>query len=151
MLVRITEDVLDPAEAIAAVADPAAGAIDVFMGVVRNSNMGRDVAYLEYDAYPPMGEKLMAELAQEAIEEYGLRKVAIMHRIGRLEIGETSLLIALSSGHRSEAFAGGKWLVDEVKRRLPVWKKEVWSDGEEWIEGPESLGMQQGGAGPARR
>lgn len=151
MLVRITEDVLDPAEAIAAVADPGAGAIDVFMGVVRNSNLGRDVAYLEYDAYPPMAEKLLAELAQEAIDEYGLRKVAILHRIGRLEIGETSLLIALSSGHRAEAFAGGKWLVDEVKRRLPVWKKEVWSDGEEWIEGPESLGMRQSDAGPAGR
>lgn len=142
MIARVTADPLDPNEAIAAVEDPAAGAIDLFLGVVRNTNKGRDVAYLEYDAYPEMAEKLMAELGQQAIDEFGLRKVALFHRTGRLEIGETSLLIAISSGHRAEAFAAGKWLVDEVKKRVPVWKKEVWSDGEEWIEGPESLGLQ---------
>lgn len=143
MLSRVTSEPLSPDEAIAAVADPAAGAIDLFLGVVRNTNKGRDVAYLEYDAYAPMAEKLMADLGAEAIEEFALRKVALFHRTGRLEIGETSLLIAISSGHRAEAFAAGKWLVDEVKKRVPVWKKEVWSDGEEWIEGPESLGLQQ--------
>jgi molybdopterin synthase catalytic subunit len=142
MIARVTAAPLDPNEAIEAVSDPAAGAIDLFLGVVRNSNKGRDVAYLEYDAYPEMAEKLMADLGQEAVEEYGLRKVALYHRTGRLEIGETSLLIAISSGHRAEAFAAGKWLVDEVKKRVPVWKKEVWSDGEEWIEGPESLAFQ---------
>jgi molybdopterin synthase catalytic subunit len=147
MIARVTAAPLDPDEAIEAVADPAAGAIDVFLGVVRNTNKGRDVAYLEYDAYPEMAEKLMADLGQQAIDEFGLRKVALYHRIGRLEIGETSLLIAISSGHRAEAFSAGKWLVDEVKKRVPVWKKEVWSDGEEWIEGPESLGLQDTGAG----
>jgi molybdopterin synthase catalytic subunit len=144
MLSRVQSEPLSTDEAIAAVADPAAGAIDVFLGVVRNNNKGRDVAYLEYDAYAPMAEKLMAELGQEAIEQFGLQKVALFHRTGRMEIGETSLLIALSAGHRAETFAAGKWLVDEVKKRVPVWKKEVWTDGEEWIEGPESLGMQQG-------
>ncbi len=144
MLSRVQGEPLSTDEAIAAVADPAAGAIDVFLGVVRNNNKGRDVAYLEYDAYAPMAEKLMAELGQEAIEQFGLQKVALFHRTGRMEIGETSLLIALSAGHRAETFAAGKWLVDEVKKRVPVWKKEVWTDGEEWIEGPESLGMQPG-------
>jgi molybdopterin synthase catalytic subunit len=142
MIARVTDAPLDPNEAIEAVGDPAAGAIDLFLGVVRNTNKGRDVAYLEYDAYPEMAEKLMADLGQQAIDKYGLRKVALYHRTGRLEIGETSLLIAISSGHRAEAFTAGKWLVDEVKKRVPVWKKEVWSDGEEWIEGPESLGLQ---------
>ncbi len=143
MLSRVQSEPLSTEEAIAAVADPAAGAIDVFLGVVRNNNKGRDVAYLEYDAYAPMAEKLMADLGQEAIEQFGLQKVALFHRTGRMEIGETSLLIAMSAGHRAETFAAGKWLVDEVKKRVPVWKKEVWTDGEEWIEGPESLGMQQ--------
>jgi molybdopterin synthase catalytic subunit len=142
MIARVTDAPLDPNEAIEAVGDPAAGAIDLFLGVVRNTNKGRDVAYLEYDAYPEMAEKLMADLGQQAIDKYGLRKVALYHRTGRLQIGETSLLIAISSGHRAEAFTAGKWLVDEVKKRVPVWKKEVWSDGEEWIEGPESLGLQ---------
>jgi molybdopterin synthase catalytic subunit len=143
MLVRVTPDVLDPAEAIAAVATPAAGAINVFLGVVRDNNLGRNVGHLEYEAYPEMAEKVMRELGREAIQRYELEKVAILHRTGRLEIGETSLLIAISSGHRAESFEGGHWLVNEIKKRVPVWKKEVWEDGEEWIEGPESLGRQK--------
>ena len=146
MVSRVQSEQLSTDEAIAAVADPAAGAIDVFLGVVRNNNKGRDVAYLEYDAYPEMAEKVMANLGQEAVEQFGLQKVALYHRTGRLEIGETSLLIAISAGHRAEPFAAGKWLVDEVKKRVPVWKKEVWTDGEEWIEGPESLALQRPGA-----
>jgi molybdopterin synthase catalytic subunit len=148
MIARVTVDPLEPNEAIAAVADPGAGAIDVFLGVVRNSNKGREVAYLEYDAYPAMAEKLMEDLGRQAVEQFDLKDVALYHRTGRLEIGETSLLIAISSGHRAAAFAAGKWLVDEVKKRVPVWKKEVWSDGEEWIEGPESLGLQGATPGP---
>jgi molybdopterin synthase catalytic subunit len=143
MLVRVTPDPLDPAEAIAAVATPGAGAINVFLGVVRDNNLGRAVGHLVYEAYPEMAEKVMAELGEQAVELFGLERVALLHRTGRLEIGETSLLIAISSGHRGESFKGGHWLVDEVKKRVPVWKKEVWEDGEEWIEGPESLGVQK--------
>lgn len=143
MLIRVTESVLDPAEAIAAVANPVAGAINVFLGVVRNNNLGRQVDYLDYEAYPSMAEKVMGELAKEAMERFGLEGVAVLHRTGRLEIGETSLLIAISCGHRAESFEGGHWLVNEVKKRVPVWKKEVWEGGESWIEGPESMGLQQ--------
>ncbi len=143
MLIRVTAGVLDPAEAIAAVASPAAGAINVFLGVVRDNNLGRRVDHLVYDAYPSMAEKVMRELADEAKARFGLEDCAILHRTGRLAIGETSLLIAISCGHRAESFDGGHWLVNEVKKRVPVWKKEVWEDGEEWIEGPESLGLQQ--------
>ncbi|MFN0093875.1 MAG: molybdenum cofactor biosynthesis protein MoaE [Dehalococcoidia bacterium] len=142
MLIAVTDQVLDPNAAIAAVASPAAGAIDVFLGVVRNNNLGRRVGHLVYDAYPSMAEKVMAQIAQEAKERFGLEDVAVLHRTGRLEIGEASLLIAVSCGHRKASFEGGHWLVDEVKKRVPVWKKEVWEDGEAWIEGPESLGMQ---------
>ena len=146
MLIRVTDAILDVNEAIDAVRRDSAGAVNVFLGVVRNMNKGRDVAYLEYEAYAPMAEKVMLEIAEEAKEQFGLEDCAVLHRTGRLEIGEPSLLVALSSGHRPESFDGGRWMVDEIKKRVPVWKKEVWSDGEEWIEGPESLGVQQAGS-----
>ena len=147
MLIRVTPDILDTDEAIAAVESPAAGAVNVFLGVVRNNNLGRSVQYLEYDAYPAMAEKVMRELADAAKERFGLEDVAVLHRTGRLEIGEASLLIAVSCGHRAESFEAGHWLVNEIKKKVPVWKKEVWEDGEAWIEGPESMGLQQAPAG----
>lgn len=147
MLIRVTPDVLDTNEAIAAVETPEAGAVNVFLGVVRNNNLGRAVQYLEYDAYPAMAEKVMRELGEEARARFGLEDVAVLHRTGRLEIGEASLLVAVSCGHRAESFEAGHWLVNEIKKKVPVWKKEVWEDGEEWIEGPESMGIQQAPAG----
>ena len=142
MLIRVTAEILDPAEAIASVASPRAGAINVFLGVVRDNNLGRSVHFLDYEAYPSMAEKVMLEIAEESVLRFGFEDVAVLHRTGRLEIGETSLLIAVSSGHRAESFEGGHWLVNEIKKRVPVWKKEVWADGESWVEGPESLGVQ---------
>ena len=142
MLIRVTPDPLNTQQAIDAVASPRAGAINVFLGVVRDNNLGREVRYLDYEAYPSMAEKVMREIAEESIQKFGFEDVAVLHRTGKLEIGETSLLIAVSSGHRAESFEGGHWLVNEIKKRVPVWKKEVWADGESWIEGPESLGMQ---------
>lgn len=143
MLIRVTPDELDTAEAIQAVGSPAAGAINVFLGVVRDNNLGHKVQYLEYDAYPSMAEKVMRDLAEAAKGQFGLEDCAVLHRTGRLEIGEASLLIAVSCGHRAASFEAGHWLVNEIKKKVPVWKKEVWEDGEAWIEGPESLGMQQ--------
>jgi molybdopterin synthase catalytic subunit len=147
MLIRVTGEVLKPEEAIAAVESPASGAINLFLGVVRDNNLGRNVGYLEYDAYPAMAERVMRELAEEAKERFGLEDCAVLHRTGRLEIGETSLLVAVASGHRAESFEAGHWLVNEIKKKVPVWKKEVWDDGEAWIEGPESMGLQQAPAG----
>lgn len=147
MLIRVTPDELRPDEAIAAVQTPASGAVNLFLGVVRDNNLGRNVGYLEYDAYPEMAERVMRELAMEAKERFGLEDCAVLHRTGRLEIGETSLLVAVACGHRAESFEAGHWLVNEIKKKVPVWKKEVWEDGEAWIEGPESLGMQQAPAG----
>lgn len=143
MLIRVTPERLDPEEAIAAVRRDESGAVDLFLGVVRNTNKGRAVDHLVYDAYPSMAEKTMRELAEEAIERFELTDSAVFHRTGRLEIGETSLLVAVSAGHRAATFEAGHWLVNEIKRQVPVWKKEVWTDGEEWIEGPESLGMER--------
>lgn len=148
MLIRVTAGTLDPAEATAAVASPAAGAIQLFLGVVRDNNLGRAVSYLEYEAYPSMAERVMADIAAEAMGRFDLVDCAVLHRTGRLEIGETSLLVAVSSGHRAASFAGGQWMVDEIKRRVPVWKKEVWTDGEAWVEGPESLGLNDSSQAP---
>jgi molybdopterin synthase catalytic subunit len=146
MLIRVTDAPLSIDEAVAAVASPAAGAINVFLGVVRDNNLGRSVDHLEYEAYPTMAEKVMRELGEEALSRFGLIDCAILHRTGPLKIGEASLLIVISSGHRAESFDGGKWLVDEIKKKVPVWKKEIWEGGESWIEGPESLGMRKAGA-----
>ena len=148
MLIRVTPERLDPEAAIEAVRRDEAGAVDLFLGVVRNENRGRAVGHLVYDAYPTMAEKTMRELAEAAAERFGLSGVAVLHRTGRLAIGETSLLVAVSAAHREATFEAGRWLVNEVKRRVPVWKKEVWADGEEWIEGPESLGMERASAPP---
>jgi molybdopterin synthase catalytic subunit len=147
MLIRVTPDVLSADEAIAAVQTRASGAVNVFLGVVRDNNLGRNVGYLEYDAYPQMAERVMRDLAEEARTRFGLEDCAVLHRTGRLEIGETSLVVAVACGHRAESFEAGHWLVNEIKKKVPVWKKEVWEDGEAWIEGPESLGMQQAPAG----
>ena len=147
MLIRVTDEVLRPDDSVAAVQTRASGAVTVFLGVVRDNNLGRNVGHLEYDAYPAMAERVMREIAEEAKARFGLEDCAVLHRTGRLEIGETSLLVAVASGHRAESFDAGHWLVDEIKKRVPVWKKEVWEDGEAWIEGPESLGMQQAPAG----
>lgn len=147
MLIRVTPEVLEPNEAIAAVQTRASGAVNLFLGVVRDNNLGRNVGYLEYDAYPGMAERVMRQLAEEAKERFELEDCAVLHRTGRLEIGETSLLVAVASGHRAESFEAGHWLVNEIKKKVPVWKKEVWDDGEAWIEGPESMGIQQAPAG----
>jgi molybdopterin synthase catalytic subunit len=118
-----------------AVEDAAAGAICTFLGVVRDHNLGRQVDYLEYEAYPEMAVPAMQRIADEIRERWDIHKIAIIHRIGRLEIGEASVGIAVSSAHRAEAFAACHYAIDRLKTTVPIWKKEVWADGEEWIEG----------------
>lgn len=132
---EITESPLDPAPLVAAVRRDESGAIALFYGVVRNENLGRVVQYLEYDAYPAMAIKKMREVADEVHAKYAITDIGVLHRIGRLEIGETSLLVAVSSGHRAEAFDACHFAVDRIKQIVPVWKKEVWEDGSAWIEG----------------
>lgn len=135
MRFEITREILNPQRLIDEVRRDESGAVAVFLGVVRNNSMGRRVLYLEYDAYPEMAEKVMRRIAQEAMARWPLTDVAIQHRIGRLEIGETSLLVAVSAPHRHETFEAGHWLVDRFKDVVPIWKKEVWEGGEEWVEG----------------
>ena len=132
---EITAEPLDPAPLVAAIRADEAGAVALFYGVVRNENIGRRVLYLEYDAYPEMAIKKMREVADEVRAKFPVTGIGILHRTGRLEIGETSLLVAVSSGHRKEAFEACHFAVDRIKQVVPVWKKEVFEGGEEWIEG----------------
>lgn len=135
MLFEVTPEPLDPQRLVEAVRRDESGAVVLFFGVVRNNSQGRRVRYLEYDAYPEMAERVMREIAGEAMERWPLTDVAIQHRTGRLEIGETSLLVAVSAPHRAEALAACQHLVDRFKEVVPIWKKEVGEGGEVWIEG----------------
>ena len=135
MLFEVTDKPLEPERLFHHVRQDAAGAVVLFYGVVRDNNLGRNVEYLEYEAYTEMATKVMTQLVGELREKWEITNVAIQHRTGRLEIGETSLLVAVSSPHRREAFEAGHWLVDRFKDVVPVWKKEVFEGGEEWIEG----------------
>lgn len=138
----ITEQPIDEQQLRRAVEDPGAGAIISFLGVTRNQTGERQVEHLEYEAYPKMAEKRMAAVAEEIRARWAsVKGVAIAHRVGRLEIGEASIGIAISAPHRVEAFAATRYAIDRAKEHLPIWKKEVWTGGEEWIEeGPGFLG-----------
>jgi molybdopterin synthase catalytic subunit/molybdopterin converting factor small subunit len=117
-----------------AVGDPAAGGIAVFSGVVRNEKDGRPVKYLEYEAHAPMAEAKMREIGDEIRRRWpSVKRVAMLHRIGRLEIGESSVLIAVSASHRGEAFEACHQAIDRLKATVPVWKKEHFEDGEVWV------------------
>jgi len=135
VLFELTANPLDATRLVEHVRRDEAGAVALFHGVVRNENMGRRVLYLEYDAYPEMATKVMRRIAEEVAAKFPVTEIAIQHRTGRLEIGETSLLVAVSAPHRKEAFAACHALVDRFKEVVPIWKKEIWEGGEEWIEG----------------
>lgn len=131
----ISREPLDPAALVESVRVDESGAVALFYGVVRNENLGRNVQYLEYDVYPEMAIKKMREIADEVRAKYTITGIGVLHRVGRLEIGETSLLVAVSSAHRVAAFEACHFAVDRIKQVVPIWKKEVWDNGEEWIEG----------------
>ncbi len=114
---------------------PECGATVTLDGYVRQFTRGRETLYLEYEAYEPMALKEMAKLIEQAKKEFEVSNVGIVHRLGKLDIGETSVVISVAAPHRKAAFAGCEWLIRELKRTVPIWKKEVYADGEEWIEG----------------
>ncbi|HEV7665675.1 MAG TPA: molybdenum cofactor biosynthesis protein MoaE [Chloroflexota bacterium] len=109
------------------------GAIIVFRGVARRYSRGRDVVHLEYEAYAEMAEKVMAQIGEEIKARWPVSGVAIVHRTGVLEIGQASVAIAIAAPHRGEAFEATEYAIDRLKQIVPIWKKEVWSDGEQWI------------------
>jgi len=133
----ITSDPLDPASLVAAVRRDDAGAIALFYGVVRNENLGRRVQYLEYDAYREMAVKKMREVADEVRAKFPIAEIGVLHRIGRLEIGDVSLVVAVGAPHRREAFEAGLYAVDRVKQVVPIWKRELFEDGAVWVGSEE--------------
>jgi MoaE-MoaD fusion protein len=130
---RLTADPIDVGAVIAEVADEQAGAVATFLGTTRVRSRGRTVMFLEYEAYEGMAEKVMAEIADALLERYELCRIAITHRIGRVDVGETSVAIAVSAPHREHALAACKEAIDTLKVDVPLWKKEVYESGEEWI------------------
>jgi len=130
---RLTEDPIDLAAVVAEVEDERAGATAAFVGTVRAQSRGRQVVRLEYEAYEGMAENVMADLAGQLNERYDLCAVAITHRVGVCEIGEASVAIAVSAPHRQDALAACKDAIDTLKETVPLWKKEVYEGGEEWI------------------
>jgi MoaE-MoaD fusion protein len=131
--IRLVEGPLDIATVLAEVEDVRAGGIASFVGTVREESRGRRVLHLEYEAYEDMAEEVMSELAERLKTEHGLCAVAIAHRVGRVEVGEASVAIAVSAPHRSAALDACREAIDTLKETVPLWKKEVYEDGEEWL------------------
>jgi molybdopterin synthase catalytic subunit len=129
----LSEDTLSVETAVAEVQRPEAGAVATFVGTTRARSRGRDVLYLEYEAYEGMAEEVMAALAGSLKQKHDLCEVAIHHRIGRVDIGQTSVVIAISAPHRAAALDACREAIDELKVTVPLWKKEVYEGGEEWI------------------
>ena len=134
-LISVSAEPIDPAGLVAAVADPTAGAVVVFLGTVRDHSPGRDgVTHLEYEAYGEVVEDKIGEIVAEVRSRWtAVARVAAVHRVGSLGVGEVSVGVAVSSPHRSDAFPAGQYLIDELKRRAPIWKKEHWPGGAEWV------------------
>jgi MoaE-MoaD fusion protein len=134
-VVRLTREVIDADGLIVAAKQGADGAVVVFDGIVRNNSRGRQTLYLDYEAYEEMAIRQMNGLTAEAIERFGIRHVSIVHRLGRLQVGETSVLIIVASAHRAQAYEASRWLIDTLKKTVPIWKKETFVDGAVWADG----------------
>jgi molybdopterin synthase catalytic subunit/molybdopterin converting factor small subunit len=143
----IVRETIKTASILQQVKRPEDGAAAIFEGVVRNHTRGRRTLYLDYEAYEQMALRQMEDLASRALVDFKIRDVAIVHRLGRLEIGETSVLIVVASAHRAAAFDACRWLIDTLKRTVPIWKKEHFEDGAVWADGepfPEEIPSAQG-------
>ena len=145
MRVEITDGVIPAAEIVAALKTGPDGAVCVFDGIVRDNTRGRKTLHLDYEAYREMALEQMRGLAAEAVTRFGVRDVALVHRLGRLRVGETSVLVVVASAHRGAAFDACRWLIDTLKKSVPIWKKEQFVDGAVWADGepfPSGVGLQ---------
>ncbi|GLV59522.1 hypothetical protein KDH_63480 [Dictyobacter sp. S3.2.2.5] len=134
-IIQLTREPLNRDALVAAISHPSVGGIVIFEGVVRDNARGKQVRYLEYDVYEEMAQQQIAAIIEEARKRWPIDRVAIAHRFGRLEIGEASVIIAVATPHRGEAFEACRYLIDTLKSTVPIWKKEVATNGEEWVEG----------------
>lgn len=133
--IALTREPIDAAWLVAGLKRGADGAVAVFDGIVRDNSRGRRTLYLVYEAYEEMALQQMRTLAAKAVEDFGVREIALVHRLGKLEVGETSVLIAVASPHRAQAFDACRWLIDTLKKTVPIWKKEHFEDGAVWADG----------------
>jgi molybdopterin synthase catalytic subunit len=143
--VRLTREIIDAARLVAVAKYGSDGAIVVFDGIVRNNTRGRQTLHLDYEAYEEMALKQMSELATQARDRFGVRYITIVHRLGRLVVGETSVLIVVASAHRGQAYDASRWLIDTLKKTVPIWKKETFVDGVVWADGesfPEYIAIR---------
>lgn len=132
--VAVTADAIDPTAALERVADPACGAVVLFLGTVRDHSPGVEgVTHLEYEAYGGVVEDKITEVVDEALARWPVAHMVAIHRTGELGVGEVSVAVAASSPHREHAFAAGRYVIDELKARAPIWKKEHWPGGAEWV------------------
>jgi molybdopterin synthase catalytic subunit len=131
---RIVTDPIDIAEWVAAVSVPEVGGIATFCGIVRNQNAGRAVLAVEYHAYPAMAEKAMRAIGEEILRGFGVQRLGMAHRVGRLGVGEVSVIIAAGAPHRHEALGAAAYAIERLKQVVPIWKKEFYEDGSAWLE-----------------
>ena len=153
-LVRLVHERIIPHDIIPPMERPEDGAIVIFDGMVRNNSRGRRTLYLDYEAYEEMALKQLQGLAAEAQSTFSIRNVVIVHRLGRIEVGQSSVLIAVYSAHRGPAFEACRWLIDTLKRTVPIWKKEYFEDGAVWADGepfPEQLTAGTKSGSPASK
>ena len=144
MRVEILDEVLPTNEVLAEIRSGPDGAVCTFEGIVRNHTRDRQTLHLDYESYRDMALSQMQTLAAEALAQFKIRDVAILHRLGRLEVGETSVLIVVASAHRGPAFDACRWLIDTLKKQVPIWKKETFVDGTVWADGepfPETIAL----------
>ena len=145
-MITITHEVLCPEAITESVKENGNGAVVTFLGSTRDSTAERKVLYLEYEAYRPMADNQLARVADEIQEKWGIANVSIAHRLGRLEIGDISLVVAIASPHRREAFEASAYAIDRIKQIVPIWKKEFFKGGEVWVGSQEDDCAKQANA-----
>lgn len=142
---RVTHDTIEPGALLQACASPGDGAVLLFLGVVRNHNEGREVGYLEYEAFAPMAERVIAQIVDEARGKWGVGAMRVVHRVGKLEIGDVSVAIVVGSPHRGDAYSASRYIIEELKKRVPIWKREGYLDGQrEWLGGNDPAASGEG-------
>jgi molybdopterin synthase catalytic subunit len=133
-MIRLIQEPIDPAAVVSAVSSASAGAVVLFLGTTRETTAGRRSLWLDYECYPQMAARKLGELEAEARRRWPILDCAIIHRLGQVDVGQTSVAVAVSSAHRQPAFEAGQWLIDTLKQVVPIWKCEHWADGTaEWV------------------
>ena len=149
MLIAIVDERIDADAVVSGLKAGSDGAVCVFDGIVRDNTRSRRTLYLDYEAYREMALEQMRRLGADAVEKFGVRDIALVHRLGRLLVGETSVLIVVASAHRGAAFEACRWLIDTLKKTVPIWKKETFADGAVWADGepfPDEMAVHRAGA-----